>query len=107
MSANNDLPNLKDSVSFGGIKIGFPISKNLQSMNITIPTPIQKAAIAPLTAGISAILHAETGSGKTLAYVLPLLKRLLSNEKISSVPLQAIIIVPTRELAIQVFLIII
>jgi superfamily II DNA/RNA helicase len=64
------------STTFSGVKFPSPISNSLTAMGITTPTGIQKAAIAPLTSGLSAVLHAETGSGKTLAYILPLLKRI-------------------------------
>jgi len=63
-------------MKFCGVSIPSPMSNSLETMNIVEPTPIQKAAIGPLTTGLSAILHAETGSGKTLTYLLPLLKRL-------------------------------
>ena len=53
--------------------------------------------------GTSAILHAETGSGKTLTYLLPLLKRLHGADgTLDMSPLQALIIVPTKELAVQI-----
>ena len=75
----------------------------MQKLGILEPTPIQKTSIAPLTAGLSCILHAQTGSGKTLTYLLPLLKRLLdSNGQVDKTPLQGLIVVPTKELAVQV-----
>jgi superfamily II DNA/RNA helicase len=88
---------------FAGVKFKPPLSTSLQAMGLTNPTPIQRAAIAPLTSGLSAILHAETGSGKTLAYLLPLLKRICGDSEGNDLsPLQAFIIVPTKELAVQV-----
>lgn len=91
------------SIIFAGVKFKAPISASLQAMGLTNPTPIQRAAIAPLTSGLSAILHAETGSGKTLAYLLPLMKRVCGEDgKTDMTPLQALIIVPTKELAVQV-----
>ena len=103
-----------DDVVFSGVKFGLPMSNALRSMDISNGTPIQLAAIPSLTMGQSAVLHAETGSGKTLTYLLPLLKRLYHNDNkngdfgddknsgIQHVPLQALIIVPTKELAVQV-----
>lgn len=96
-SNNND-----NVLVFAGVKFADPIASSLKSLDIIEPSPIQRASIAALTAGQSAILHAETGSGKTLAYVLPLLKRLLSSPTRPLAPLQALILVPTKELAIQV-----
>lgn len=91
------------TIIFAGVKFKQPISGSLQAMKMTTPTPIQQAAIAPLTSGLSAILHAETGSGKTLAYLLPLLKRICGDgEGNDMTPMQALIIVPTKELAVQV-----
>ena len=87
---------------FAGIRLRPPLSSSLRRLGISQPTPIQAAAIAPLTAGASCILHAETGSGKTLAYLLPLLKRLLGSGPVDSTPFQAVVVVPTKELAVQV-----
>ena len=65
-------------------------------MNILSPTPVQKAAIPLILAGKNIMAQAKTGSGKTLAFVLPIIENLkfLNNE--------ALILVPTRELAVQV-----
>ena len=94
---------LPDTILFSGVKFGAPISTSLKSLGITEPSPIQKASIAPITSGLSCILHAQTGSGKTLAYLLPLLKRLSrSDGSVDMTPLQGLIIVPSKELAVQV-----
>lgn len=66
----------------------------------TEPTPIQREAIPPLTAGRDLIGKAATGTGKTAAFALPLLHRLSIAEKRSGV--FALVLVPTRELAVQV-----
>lgn len=94
-------PTVTQPLTFSGVKFPLPIAASLTALGVTTPTPIQKAAIGPLTSGLSAVLHAETGSGKTLAYLLPLMKRIYGGES-SSIPLQALIVVPTKELAIQV-----
>lgn len=94
---------ITSQIVFGGVKFGAPLSISLGALGITEPSPIQKASIAPLTSGLSCILHAQTGSGKTLAYLLPLLKRLLKNDgDIDLTPLQGLIVVPSKELAVQV-----
>ena len=67
-------------------------------MHISEPTPIQAAAIPPLLSGRDVIGQACTGSGKTLAFALPLVNAI--DEQ--SGALQALILVPTRELAQQV-----
>jgi superfamily II DNA/RNA helicase len=92
-----------DTILFSGVKFGAPISTSLKSLGITEPSPIQKSSIAPITSGLSCILHAQTGSGKTLAYLLPLLKRLSKSDgSVDMTPLQGLIIVPSKELAVQV-----
>ncbi len=70
----------------------------LEEMGIDTPTTIQEAAIPPLLAGRDVIGQAFTGSGKTLAFALPLLERIQHDGRW----LQALILVPTRELAQQV-----
>src|SRR5205807_562538 len=62
------------------------------------PTPIQARAIPALLAGQDVIGQARTGSGKTLAFLLPLIER--ANPGVRGI--QALVLVPTRELAIQV-----
>ena len=93
--------NVEATKIFAGVKFTPPLSTCLDKLSLHNPTPIQTAAIAPLTSGLSAILHAETGSGKTLAYLLPLLKRFHHPEHTMK-PIQAMILVPTKELAVQV-----
>lgn len=96
-------------VIFAGVKIPPPMSASLRSLRIeNSPTQIQKAALPLICSGQSCILHAATGTGKTLAYLLPALKMLYTTAATSSaalsnaLPLQVLIIVPTRELAAQV-----
>ena len=67
-------------------------------MNITEPTPIQQKAIPHLMGGRDLIGQARTGSGKTLAFAVPLTER--CDPKVQRI--QALVLVPTRELAIQV-----
>ena len=90
-----------DGLVFGGVKFPHPLSSSLAALGISEPSPIQKASLVALNSGLSCILHAETGSGKTLAYLLPLLKRLYGRGTLST-PVQALIVVPTKELAVQV-----
>jgi len=62
------------------------------------PTPIQARSIPPLLAGRDVLGQAQTGTGKTAAFALPLLQRLATDRK----HVQAIVLTPTRELALQV-----
>ncbi|MDB5289880.1 MAG: box helicase domain protein [Phycisphaerales bacterium] len=73
----------------------------LNQMGYEEPTPIQREAIPPLLEGRDLIGQAATGTGKTAAFALPMLQRLATNGKHRSRP-SALILVPTRELAMQV-----
>ncbi len=70
----------------------------LASMEITEPTPVQAEAIPALLAGKDLVGRSATGSGKTLAYGIPLVERVARDKR----AVQALVLVPTRELAIQV-----
>jgi ATP-dependent RNA helicase DeaD len=72
----------------------------LTALHINQPTPVQAAAIPVAMRGKDIVVQAQTGSGKTLAFVLPLVSR-LRNEPRNRGTL-ALIITPTRELALQV-----
>ncbi len=74
------------------------IYKALADMEITEPTPVQSEAIPALMAGRDLVGQSATGSGKTLAYGIPLVERLAKDRRV----VQALVLVPTRELAIQV-----
>jgi len=70
----------------------------LANMDITEPTPIQARAIPALLAGNDLVGQSATGSGKTLAYSIPLVERLTKSKRV----VQALVLLPTRELAVQV-----
>ena len=70
----------------------------LSRMGITSPTPIQEQAIPWLSEGRDVIGQAQTGSGKTLAFGIPLIENCAPSER----DVQGLVLVPTRELAIQV-----
>ena len=65
------------------------------------PSPIQEQAIPPALAGRDVLGCAQTGTGKTCAFAAPILQR-LSNKPVSGHPIRALILTPTRELAIQI-----
>lgn len=90
---------MTDSViQFSDLELNDSILSALDGMGFVSPTPIQAAAIPHLLAGKDALGKAQTGTGKTAAFSLPLLNKLdLAQRK----P-QAIVLAPTRELAIQV-----
>jgi ATP-dependent RNA helicase DeaD len=67
-------------------------------MKISEPTPVQTEAIPALLAGHDLVGQSATGSGKTLAYGIPLVERIARDKRV----VQALVMVPTRELAVQV-----
>lgn len=84
--------------NFLNLGLNVNITKALNSINYKTPSPIQKKCIPLLLQGLDVLGLAQTGSGKTAAFALPLLNKLNINLKIP----QILILVPTRELAIQV-----
>lgn len=80
-----------------------PISKYLQEQlstnNFHTPTPIQNSAIPAALSGKDLLATAQTGTGKTLAFLIPVAESLLQNR---GAGVHALVLVPTRELAIQV-----
>lgn len=71
----------------------------LHGLGIEVPTPVQEQAIPVVLAGKDLIATAQTGTGKTLAFALPTLSRLADGKPAKN---QMLVLVPTRELAIQV-----
>ena len=81
-----------------------PILKALTSQGFHTPTPIQAATIPVALLGKDVVGNAVTGSGKTAAFIIPMLERLLYREKgKKAAATRCLILVPTRELAIQCF----
>jgi ATP-independent RNA helicase DbpA len=83
---------------FTDLAISAPLLKALEELGYTEPTPIQTAAIPAIIEGKDIAGQAATGSGKTAAYSIPAIQRL----DISRQEIQALVLVPTRELALQV-----
>jgi ATP-dependent RNA helicase RhlE len=76
------------------------LRKNLAAQGFVTPTPIQAQAIPPAMLGHDVVATAQTGTGKTLAFALPILES-LSSKPLTPGP-QALILSPTRELALQI-----
>ena len=87
-------------MSFNNFNLNPQLLKNLQAMGFEHPTPIQKSAIPPALEGRDILGSAETGTGKTAAFLLPLLQK-LNTTKSKRNP-RALILTPTRELALQI-----
>lgn len=86
-------------VSFEDFKLTKSVLKSVQEIGFTEPTPIQQEAIPVIKSGQDVLGVAQTGTGKTAAYILPILTRLVKAEGEDP---RAVILVPTRELSIQV-----
>ena len=89
------------SDTFEALGLGTELVTELASLGYEEPTPIQKAAIPPLLAGRDLLGQAATGTGKTAAFALPILQLVGSTKPEALKPL-ALVLVPTRELAVQV-----
>ena len=76
--------------------------KSINELGFKSPTPVQEAVIPLALDGIDLKVNAETGSGKTVAYLLPTLHQLLSRAN-PDAGTRALILLPTRELALQVY----
>jgi ATP-dependent RNA helicase RhlE len=76
------------------------LQSNLAKQGFVQPTPVQAQAIPPALAGQDVVATAQTGTGKTLAFLLPLLEKLTAGGG-GKTGIQAVILNPTRELAIQ------
>jgi ATP-dependent RNA helicase RhlE len=86
--------------SFSQLPLSATLQQRLSNFQFHTPTPIQAAAIPHALAGKDVMATAQTGTGKTLAFVVPMIERLLQSPP--SRRIAALVLVPTRELAMQV-----
>jgi len=75
------------------------LQERMATLAFSIPTPVQAAAIPPALQGKDVLATAQTGTGKTLAFLLPMMEQLLQS---NTAGIHALVLVPTRELAMQV-----
>ena len=87
---------------FLSLKLHESLSKVINEMGYETPTPIQKKAIPEILAGNDLQASAQTGTGKTAAFALPALHRIASTPSSQKRNPRVLILVPTRELAMQV-----
>ena len=83
--------------TFSTFGLSTQLSKNVESLGMTSPTPIQDQIIPEILNGNDVIGLAETGTGKTAAFLLPLIEKTIHDQN-----RQTLILAPTRELAIQI-----
>jgi len=94
------------SITFADFGLDPRVQKAIGEQGYNIPTPIQAQAIPHVLAGKDLMGAAQTGTGKTAAFVLPIIQKLLPGSSSSSSParhpIRALVLTPTRELAVQV-----
>lgn len=90
---------MRTDLSFSDLNLNNPLLRALADMGLENPTAIQHAAFSPIMAGKDVLGIAQTGTGKTFAYLMPLIRLWKFSKK--PVP-EILIVVPTRELAVQV-----
>jgi ATP-dependent RNA helicase RhlE len=84
---------------FSDFNISDALKKRVASLNYITPTPVQAGAVPPALEGKDVLATAQTGTGKTLSFLIPVLELLAKTEARSAT---ALILLPTRELAMQV-----
>jgi ATP-dependent RNA helicase RhlE len=85
--------------NFSELQISSYTKERLASAKFIMPTPVQAAAIPQALEGKDVLATAQTGTGKTLAFLIPVIEHMLQEKKAG---LAALVLVPTRELAMQV-----
>lgn len=91
----------RNVATFADLNLSRPLLKALAAVGFERPTPIQKVSIPVALMGKDICGGAVTGSGKTAAFLLPILERLLHRPKGSPAASRVLILLPTRELAVQ------
>jgi ATP-dependent RNA helicase RhlE len=87
------------TTQFSQFSLSPALLARIDSNKFEIPTPVQTAAIPPALEGRDVLATAQTGTGKTLSYLIPIVEMMQKNEAKGA---QALILLPTRELAMQV-----
>lgn len=90
----------KKGGGFESMNLIYPVYKAIKNRGFNMPTPIQRKAIPLILEGRDIVACSKTGSGKTAAFVIPLVNKLKAHSRV--VGTRALIILPTRELALQV-----
>jgi ATP-dependent RNA helicase RhlE len=89
-------------MSFSALGLAKPLLRALEEKGYAAPSPIQLKAIPAALSGKDVMAAAQTGTGKTAGFTLPLLQRLAGGAKVKANHIRALILTPTRELAVQV-----
>src|SRR5919112_3206346 len=94
----DDVPPAADALTFAELGLDPRVLRAVQEVGYETPSPIQAETIPTLLTGRDVVGLAQTGTGKTAAFALPILSRLDLSQKAP----QALVLAPTRELALQV-----
>jgi ATP-dependent RNA helicase DeaD len=97
----SELPAASDYVaasSFDDLNLSEPVRQGVADCKYVTPTPVQAATFGPIMAGRDVIVRSKTGTGKTAAFGIPMLERIPAGRRRTS----ALVLCPTRELALQV-----
>ena len=86
-------------MTFNDLNLSKPLLKALADLEFEYPTPIQEKAFPKIMSGCDLVGIAQTGTGKTLAYLLPILRQMTYSDQRDA---RVLILVPTRELVLQV-----
>jgi ATP-dependent RNA helicase RhlE len=105
-TANPTGLSLVDDIRFTDFNISDSLKNRLTNAGYTTPTPVQAKAIPPALEGNDILATASTGTGKTLSFLIPMIQRMdatsVPSTKGKRGPIRALILLPTRELAMQV-----
>jgi ATP-dependent RNA helicase RhlE len=97
---------LIEDIRFTDFNISDSLKTRLTNAGFTMPTPVQAKAIPPALEGSDILATASTGTGKTLSFLIPMIQRMdatsVPSTKGKRGPIRALILLPTRELAMQV-----
>ena len=89
---------LTQGVRFDTLGLSEPLMRALEKKNYEVSTPVQAGAIPPMLAWKDVLAKAPTGTGKTFAFGIPILEHINPADD----RVQAVILAPTRELALQI-----
>lgn len=103
LPSGTSMPTVDDPVKFSDLKLSDRTMQAIQGMGFENMTEIQRRAIPPLLSGKDVLGAAKTGSGKTLAFLIPVIEMLSAMKFKPRNGTGAIVVAPTRELALQIF----
>jgi ATP-dependent RNA helicase DeaD len=95
-------PKPASAIDFGSLGLSEALLKAVNALGYEEPTPVQRETIPLILAGTDLQAQAATGTGKTAAFALPMIQLLAQDKKAGRIRTRGVVLVPTRELAMQV-----